>query len=104
MQIKLSDQELTRISRYSFIALIVLSLVYILFISSYLSDYVVYAFFIAYSAFFFSTALLDRRKKQRAVLKESSAKQMYRTIRGALIILIGIFVFVIAGALLLNVL
>lgn len=104
MQIKLSDQELTRISRYSFIGLIGISLVYIFLANSFLSDYAIYAFFIAYSAFFFSTALLDRRKKQRAVLKESAAKQTYRTIRGALIILIGIFVFVIAGALLLNVL
>lgn len=104
MQIKLSDQELTRISRYSFIGLMVISLLYVFFANSYLSDYIIYAFFIAYSAFLFSTALLDRRKKQRAVIKESVAKQMYRTIRGALIILIGIFVFVIAGALLLNVL
>lgn len=104
MQIKLSDQELKRISRYSFIGLIAISLVYIFFIKSYLSDYIIYAFFIAYSAFLFSTAIVDRRKKLRAMTKESAPKQLYRTIRGALIILTGIFVLFISGALLLNLL
>ncbi len=104
MKISLSDQELKRISRYSFIGLVIISLAYVVLINSYLSSYTAYVFFLIYGVFVFSTTVLDRRKKLQATLNESGSKEIYRTLRGAFLLLMGIFGLLLAGAFLFNLL
>lgn len=99
MQIKLSDEELKRISRYSFIALIGISLLYVVLTNSGAQDFVVYAFFVTYAIFIFSTAVLDRRKKRRAEANQSSTAEVYSTLSGAVLLFMGILGLLIAGAL-----
>lgn len=100
MRIKdIPDQELKRVSRYSFIALIGLSFVYILLVNTQARDIIVYAFFVAYAIFIFSTAILDRRKKQQAKANQSATGEVYSTLSGAALLFMGILGLLIAGSL-----
>lgn len=102
MKISLNDTELKRISRYTFFGMIALALAYVFMGSIRWKEYVLYAFFVDYAVFLLSSAVLDRRKKKLRETNQSTSREIYSTISGAGLIIIGLLGLVIAGAMIFS--